>query len=485
MQEPRIVRPGRNAWDVAPADHVSFLVDAEAYFRQLEKVLKRATRSVWMLGWDFDPRIDLRKGRSGGERLLGLFLRELVEKCPTLEIRILIWAEGPVYSSGVLPLFRNSEWQDHPRIMVRYDASHPLRGSHHQKIVCVDDAIAFVGGMDLTSRRWDDRHHRADARTRIDPDGKTYEPVHDVQAMVSGPVVGSLARVVHDRWRAGAGGDVPEIDPQPLPWPAKLEPDIRDCAVAISLADPGTGGRTRHRETIRLACDAVDEARRHIYIETQYLASAPLTRRLAARLKQAEGPEVVILVTRHMRGIFEQATMGFGRDRAIRRLRRADAHNRLRIAYPVVPDGAGGECEIMIHSKVMVVDDGFVRVGSSNLNNRSAGFDTECDLAIEARTASEREGIRRFRDGLLAEHLDVTPDALSEIVTETGSLVAAFDRLNIRPRGLRPFKVDMNKRSTFWRYGSGIMDPKKPYWPLQRLRQPFRRLGAFLTRFFR
>ena len=48
----------------------------------------------------------------------------------------------------------------------------------------------------------------------------------------------------------------------------------------------------------------------------------------------------------------------------------------------------------MVHSKVMIVDDTLLRVGSANLNNRSMGTDTECDLALEAR--NDGRARRRF-----------------------------------------------------------------------------------------
>ena len=43
-----------------------------------------------------------------------------------------------------------------------------------------------------------------------------------------------------------------------------------------------------------------------------------------------------------------------------------------------------GGAPIYVHSKVLVVDDRLLRIGSSNINNRSMGFDSECDVAIEA-----------------------------------------------------------------------------------------------------
>ena len=68
------------------------------------------------------------------------------------------------------------------------------------------------------------------------------------------------------------------------------------------------------------------------------------------------------------------------RDMLVARLRAADRHGRFR-AY--APRTAGGRT-IIVHSKVAIIDDRLLRVGSANLNNRSGGYDTECDLAIEA-----------------------------------------------------------------------------------------------------
>jgi phospholipase D1/2 len=173
--------------------------------------------------------------------------------------------------------------------------------------------------------------------------------------------------------------------------------------------------------------------------------------------------------------------MGHNRNRLIRRLKRADAHDRLRIMYPVVPDGDGAVCEVLVHSKIVIVDDCFARVGSSNLNNRSEGLDTECDIAVEARTLVECRAIARFRDGLLAEHLDAQLEAVTREIERTGSLVTALDSLNVRPRGMRPFAVFPQNGKTNPLPATGILDPKMPYWPMQRLRQ---RLSTLASRWF-
>ena len=81
--------------------------------------------------------------------------------------------------------------------------------------------------------------------------------------------------------------------------------------------------------------------------------------------------------------------------------------DRVRLMYPHVDDGKDG-VPTMIHSKVMVIDDRFLRIGSANINNRSMGADSECDLAIEARNAKERRAIVDIRNRLLGEHCGVT-----------------------------------------------------------------------------
>ena len=140
-------------------------------------------------------------------------------------------------------------------------------------------------------------------------------------------------------------------------------------------------------------------------------------------------------MTHQSRGLVERLVMGSNRDRLIRRLHQADRHDRLRVYYPVVP-GREGEGQILVHSKLIIVDDTLLRVGSSNLNNRSAGLDTECDLAIEARNERERRAIRGIRDRLVAEHLGVDPHG-----GELGRFADRDDRtLQWRSEGIAPLR---------------------------------------------
>jgi uncharacterized membrane protein YdjX (TVP38/TMEM64 family) len=131
-------------------------------------------------------------------------------------------------------------------------------------------------------------------------------------------------------------------------------------------------------------------------------------------------------------------TMEVLRTRLIRDLRAADRHGRFQVYYPDVAGLAPGTC-VDVHSKLMIVDDEWLRIGSSNLSNRSMGLDTECDLTLEAEgKASTREAIRSVRDGLVAEHCGVTAREVGKACDARGSLIAAIDSLGSERRRLRP-----------------------------------------------
>ena len=169
---------------------------------------------------------------------------------------------------------------------------------------------------------------------------------------------------------------------------------------------PALPQRSEVREIEALDLAAIAAAREVIYLENQYFASRSIAEAIAARLREEHGPEVVIILPRSSESRLEQESMDSARVLLVRLLREADLHGRLGVYWPT----AGGGVSVYVHSKVIVIDDRLLRIGSSNLNNRSLGFDSECDIAIEARPALancaevERE-ILFTRDSLVAEHL--------------------------------------------------------------------------------
>ncbi|MGY0571261.1 hypothetical protein ACTGJ9_009620 [Bradyrhizobium sp. RDM12] len=154
---------------------------------------------------------------------LGPFLGALLEMKPALQINILIWDFSALYAAE---RERDSAGKfmaaGHGRINFRLDSSLQLGSAQHQKIVVIDDAVAFSGGLDLTIRRWDSGEHLADHPLRRDPDGKPYPPFHDVQCMVDGASAVALGEIANARWRA-AGHPAEKCGPAEAdPWPASV-----------------------------------------------------------------------------------------------------------------------------------------------------------------------------------------------------------------------------------------------------------------------
>ena len=438
------------------ADEAAFLVNGDSYFSTLARSLPQAEKSIWIIGWDFNPDIRLEPAHS--TETLGELLHRLAEANPALRINILVWALGPVYSGKSLKVLRRRHFPRNPQIRLEFHMHPDIRGSHHQKIVCIDDRVAFVGGIDLTAKRWDNWWHRSRERLRRDQKGEIYDPLHDVQAMVTGEAARLVGDVARHRWLLATGErhEALETAPASAPCPPSA-PAMRAVPVTVAQTDISV----KRYDGMTVTRDVIKGASRHLYIETQYLASFSLADSLAERLKEPDGPEVVIICTRSSHGFLEKMLMANNRDRIIRRLKQADRHGRFRIYFPVVPDrkDESGEKEVLVHSKLLIADEHLLRIGSSNINNRSECMDTECDILFSATDDDHADAIRTLRDALIGEHLGVEGARVRELAQETGSLIRTIEALNVGLRGLREFPVDL-KGSTEPLPGTEILDPR-------------------------
>jgi phosphatidylserine/phosphatidylglycerophosphate/cardiolipin synthase-like enzyme/uncharacterized membrane protein YdjX (TVP38/TMEM64 family) len=477
---------GRNCWRVDRAERAAFLIDGDAYFRAFRTAAIQAHHSIIILGWDFDSRISMLIDREpdGYPDRLGEFLHALLMRRRHLHIHVLTWDFHMIY-------WKEREWwlpsklAAHRRLHFHKDSAHPVGASHHQKAVIIDDALAFVGGLDFAQCRWDTSRHpgRHPKRVLINDDSPC-RPFHDVQLMVNGPVASALGDLARDRWRAATGRSLPASAPRPPEedlWPQASTPDMTDVPVAIARTAPPLGERAALGEVQALFLDSLNSARRYIYIETQYLTSRTVADCLAALLQNPKGPEVVMVLHPNSDGWLEQHTMDVLRGRVLERLRAADRFHRLNLNYPKIPD-LHGQC-ISMHSKVCIIDDEIVRVGSANLSNRSMGFDTECDLAIEAAgNPAIRRAIAAFRHTLLAEHLGVSPEAVGRELQKDRSLIGAVERLRGAGRSLGYFDGTVSADVNEVVPDETFIDPSGPYEaafiPAERRKPALRQIAA-------
>lgn len=485
-----LLRPGRNCFAVARAERVALLVDADAYFTAFYQAALRARRSITILAWDFNSQTRLHFDpvpEGAPPALLGEFLNHLVRHNRRLHVNVLDWDYPMVFGTDrEFPPLYGFGWKPSRRVHLRYDDTHPLGGSQHQKIALIDDAVAFVGGVDFAANRWDNPAHAPHDPRRM-AYGKPYPPVHDLMVAVDGEAARALAAIARERWRLATGDELKPVHADDDPWPPALAPDLTAVDVGIARTIPARGERPAVREVEHLYLDMIAAARREIYVENQYFTSPRIAAALERRLAEPEGPEVVLVLRLLSHGWLEEHTMHVLRSSLIRQLRDADRHARLHVYYPHLPGLQEGWC-LDVHSKAMVVDDRYLRIGSANLCSRSMGVDTECDVLIESRGDPRvAAAIGGFRDRLLAEHLGVTVETFVRALAKAGSLHGAIAALQSDQRSLRvldhmkewpeaivslaavadpdePIALDVLKAGPAYGEAASALPPERPDW---------------------
>ena len=110
----------------------------------------------------------------------------------------------------------------------------------------------------------------------------------------------------------------------------------------------------------------------------------------------------------------EEVAVGLAQAKVIADLRKAaeGTHHRSASTTRCPETDGDGEPEsaTYIHSKLMIVDDRFLTVGSANLTNRSMCVDTELNVSVETDDPGDALGrsIAHARQSLIAEHLGVS-----------------------------------------------------------------------------
>ena len=214
-------------------------------------------------------------------KTLGPFLNALVARRKGMRGYVLGWDYAMLYAL-------EREWWSILRFRLpsqlafRLDDRHPLGASHHQKVIVVDDNVAFVSGFDLAPSRWDTTEHACQHPLRVNG-------VAGLRPLSRRGRDGRRA-VAHARWRsfaASAGGARPEAPRDTAqttasPWPSAIAADIEQVDVAIARTEPPYANRPAVGELRQLHLDAIAGARRFIFAENQYFTST-IDRRRAGR----------------------------------------------------------------------------------------------------------------------------------------------------------------------------------------------------------
>ena len=436
-----IINVGANCWEVASAEQTGLLIDGRNYYRAFYQAARAAKRYILISGWQFDSDVMLLRGEDtadGDEVCLLSFLNGLCEKNKDLQIYILAWNFNAVYGID-REWFQKwyFNWTTNDRLTFCFDDCHCVGASHHQKFSVVDGTIAFVGGLDLCSSRWDDRDHCADNPQRVDADQNPYAPFHDVQSYHVGAVAEKVAELFKQRWKLAYCKDLDlpaAIEKERIDFPGSFPVLSSRVGISRTQAKTDDGRQASHQEIRQLFVSAIESAENLIYIENQYFSSNALFRALSRRMTASGRPpiEIVMILAKDANAFFEKISIGLMQAKLIACLNElaSKTGHQVGIYYPACLDANGPEVPTYIHSKFFLVDDRFLSVGSANMNNRSMGLDTEVNVAWEAAPEEHAmiESIRRIRADLIAEHTGTRDFATVHELTIVKGLVDYLER---------------------------------------------------------
>nr|XP_042905497.1 phospholipase D2 [Parasteatoda tepidariorum] len=158
------VRPNRfNSYAlVRPLSECRWIVDGATYFEAVAQILMKAKEEIFIADWWLSPEIYLKRPTLQGhywqlDHVLRTKAREGVRIYILLykELNVALGIDSQHTSKKLSRMHRNIKVIRHPEV-----SEGVWLWAHHEKIVCVDQTYAFVGGIDLCYGRWDDYQHR-------------------------------------------------------------------------------------------------------------------------------------------------------------------------------------------------------------------------------------------------------------------------------------------------------------------------------------
>jgi phosphatidylserine/phosphatidylglycerophosphate/cardiolipin synthase-like enzyme len=343
------------------------------------------------------------------------------------EIRIILNATWVLNTARTLRRFFAGRGIARERIEVRGLSRFPH--FMHAKLVLIDGREAFLLGSPFVNSYWDDGAHLPfDARRPLRELGG--RPLHDVSVHLRGPAVGDLESMFASVWESSAT----KVDASPVVAStpsAAAKPGMRVICDAPDGILPSARDGAMHMLAELLA--GIARARSFIYIEHQYLTSRPVVAALAAALRRQPALEIIIVLNQN-----PDLTAYRGWQNAQLRKHALLSHPRVGVftlwSTDAHPERAGVTRinQLFIHSKVIVVDDEWAAVGTSNLDGVSMGDygddfagslarrvfrgvrNVEVNVVIDASDArsADAESIVTLRERLWHEHLGVPREEL-------------------------------------------------------------------------
>lgn len=294
-------------------------------------------------------------------------------------------------------------------LVVKIDNTSPaLSSAHHEKIIVIDNKIGFCGGFDLSGGKWDTSKHDYNDLRR----DQYSEPWHDLHAMVQGPIVWDLAYHFNQRWAYHKVKDEKKIRAMNLN-PAKFPSEKGDTKIVALRTwernDKDGGILAWYANTIR-------KAKAIIYIENQFpFQNDFITRILCKRLKEQKSLRVIIVGPMEpnlpgLIGSILSKTSVNDVNKHLKRIRDAGDSGRRVGTYSLISQDKKTKKlrQIYVHSKLLIVDDKWITIGSANTDKNGFKDSTEVNIGITSGQLS-----KELRTRLWCEHLGLLEKDIS------------------------------------------------------------------------
>lgn len=304
----------------AGRNSIDFLVDGKAV-DAMTRELSLASRSIHIevFQWGADSVGLALAGMLTGKAAAGVRVRVLVDQYGT--------DAGSPEAAKLLDFLRGGGIEVRVRPAPAFDGH-----LDHRKVIVVDGATGFVGGMNigaLSQSQW-----------------------HDQMSVIRGPAVADLQKAFLAQWSAAGGAPAPDDGL----FPAPSEPP--DGCETLVLVHEGGGADARIKTAY---LNAFAAARRLIRVADPYLVDADVVAGLEAAARR--GVKVQVITPRlNDEKIVQGASRAYYPD-----LLAAGVE-----VYEYLPR--------MAHEKTAVVDDEWVTFGSSNLDARSLEDNDELNI---------------------------------------------------------------------------------------------------------
>ncbi|PWA23234.1 hypothetical protein CCH79_00002010, partial [Gambusia affinis] len=137
-------------------------VNGKDYFADLADALEQAKQEIFITDWWLSPEIFLKRPATDNHWRLDEILKrkagEGVKVCVLLykEVEMALGINSDYSKRTLMNMHPNIKVMRHPD----HVASAVVLWAHHEKMVAIDQTVAFVGGLDLAFGRWDDREYR-------------------------------------------------------------------------------------------------------------------------------------------------------------------------------------------------------------------------------------------------------------------------------------------------------------------------------------